>query len=71
MPTIHKNQKCPFFDKVVLVMFCDLNGQVLNHCQEYGKSFIHEKYYARLEEQLKPSVCSKHSGLLSKGVVLQ
>jgi len=34
MPTIQKNQKCLFSDKVVLMMFCDLNGQVLNHCQE-------------------------------------
>jgi len=48
MPTMQKNQKCLFSDKVVLMMFCDLNGQVLNHWREYGKSFSHEKYYARL-----------------------
>ena len=71
MPTMQKTQKCLFSDKVVLMMFCDLNDRVLNHCQEYGKSFCYEKYYARWGEKLKPAVCSKRSGLLSKGVVLQ
>jgi len=71
MPTMQKTQKCLFFDRVVLMMFYDLNGQFLDHCQEYGKSFSHEKYYARWGEKLKSAVCSKCSGLLSKGVVLQ
>lgn len=72
MPTMQKIQKYIFFNgKVVLLMFYDLSGLVLSHCQKYGKSFNLEKYYVMLGEKCKSAVCRKPNGLLSRGVVLQ
>jgi hypothetical protein len=41
-----KNSEMSFSDEVMLMMFCDLNGLVLKHYQEYGEGFSSEKYCA-------------------------
>jgi hypothetical protein len=63
-----KNFKsAPSAGKIMLTLFWDMNGPILEHCQETVNSV---RYSTMLEEKLKPAIRCRHRGLLSKGVIL-
>jgi histone-lysine N-methyltransferase SETMAR len=60
----------PSAGKVVLTVFCDVNGPILVHFQEKGQTVASARYSDMLANELKPAIRSKRRGLLSKGVLL-
>jgi hypothetical protein len=67
---IAQNQEIPSACKVMLTLLWDCNGLIHNHCQDHGKMVSSAWYCAMLEEKLKPTLYSKHRGMLMNGVVL-
>jgi hypothetical protein len=67
--TNKKIQKCFFFQKVMLILFWDISGPILEHYMEHGLTVNSERYSTMLKEKLKPAVRSKWRGLLSKTVL--
>jgi hypothetical protein len=55
---------------MILLVFWVFSGSVLEHYQEFGQVVYSAQYCTMLEEELKPTVCSKHRGMLTNGVVL-
>jgi hypothetical protein len=60
----------PSSGKVILMLFWDFNGPVLNHYQDSRQKDNSAGYCAMLEEELKPATCSRPIGALTYGVVL-
>ena len=56
--------------KVMLTIFWDVNGPVLVHFQEKGKTVNSTQYSDMLLNELKPAIQSNRRGLLSKRVLL-
>lgn len=58
--------------KVMLLLFLDFNGSILEHYTYYeqGTTVIAALYTEILKSKLKPAVRSKHRGLLSRSVFL-
>jgi len=52
--------------KVMLTIFWDVNGPILVHFQEKGKTVTSARYSDMLVNELKPAIRSKRRGLLSK-----
>jgi len=62
-------QSVPSAGKVMLVLFWDFNGPILEHFQVCGQTVNKAQYCAMLEVELKPTVHSKCRGMLTDGVV--
>lgn len=56
--------------KVMLLLFWDFNGSIVEHYCEQGTSVTAALYTEILKSKLKPAVHSKHRGLLSRSVLL-
>jgi hypothetical protein len=56
--------------KLMLVLFWDMNGPILEHYQEKGETVNSVRYSIMLEEKPKPAIRSRCCGLLSKGTLL-
>jgi histone-lysine N-methyltransferase SETMAR len=56
--------------KVLLTVFWDWKGPILEHYQEKGQTVNSERYSVMLESELKPAIRSKRRGMLSTGVIL-
>jgi len=56
--------------KVILLLFWDCNGSILEHYHEQGTTVTAALYTEILKSKLKPAFHNKHSGLLSRGVLL-
>jgi histone-lysine N-methyltransferase SETMAR len=69
-PAKKKFKSAPSAGKLMLILFCDMNGLILKYYQEKGERVNSVKYSTMLEEKLKPALRSCHHGLLSKGVLL-
>ena len=65
-----KVQTQPSAVKLMLKVYWDLQGPVLEHYQERGKTINSAQYNEILTDKVKPAIRSKRRGLLSKGVVL-
>ena len=60
----------PSARKLMLTVFWDSQGPVLEHYQERGTTINSARYSEMLTDRLKPAIRSKRRGLLSKSVVL-
>jgi hypothetical protein len=56
--------------KVILRLFWDFNGSILEHYHEQGTTVTAALYTEILESKLKLALCNKHRGFLSRGVLL-
>jgi hypothetical protein len=65
-----KFKSAPSAGKVMLTLFWDVNGLVLEHYQESGETFNSVRYRTMLEKKLKPVIHSRCRGLLSEGALL-
>jgi hypothetical protein len=59
-------QKCTFCRQMMLTLFWDFNGPILEHYQDRGQMINSAQYCAMPEEELKLAICSKHKGILTK-----
>jgi hypothetical protein len=50
--------------KVMLILFRDINGPILEHYTEHGQTVNSERYSAMLKDKLKPVIRTKRTGLL-------
>jgi hypothetical protein len=69
-PAKKKLKWTPSAGKLMLTLFWDINGQILELCQKKGETVNSVRYRTMLEEKLKPAIHSRHLLLLSKGVLL-
>ena len=65
-----KAQTQPSAGKLMLTVFWDSQGSVLEHYQERGTTINSVRYIEMLACRLKPEIRSKRRGLLTRGVVL-
>ncbi|PNF15535.1 hypothetical protein B7P43_G16529, partial [Cryptotermes secundus] len=56
--------------KLMLTVYLDSQGRILEHFQERGTTINSARYSEMLTDRPKPAIRSKCPGLLSKGVVL-
>jgi hypothetical protein len=56
--------------KVILLLFWDFNGSILECYHEQGTTVTAALYTEILKSKLKPALRTKHRGLLSRGVLL-
>lgn len=57
--------------KVMLTLFWDVNGVILEHYIDRGMTVNSTSYSNLLKNQLRPAIRSKRRGLLTSGVLLQ
>jgi histone-lysine N-methyltransferase SETMAR len=69
-PPTRKIKNVPSPKKVMLILFWDSSGPILEHYLEHGQTVNSGRYSAMLKDKLKPAACSKRRGLLSKTVLL-
>ena len=69
-PSKKKFKSQPSTGKLMLTVFWDSQGPVLEHYQERGTTINSARYSEMLTDRLKPAIRSKRRGLLSKSVVL-
>jgi hypothetical protein len=65
-PPTKKLKNVPSAKKVMLILFWDINGPILEHYMEHGQTVNSERYSAMLKDKLKPAIHSKRRGSLSK-----
>ena len=70
LPCKKKFKIQPSAGKLVLTVFWDSQGPVLEHYQERGTTINSARYSEMLTDRLKPAIWSKCRGLLSKVVLL-
>jgi hypothetical protein len=58
-PRPTKFKSVPSASEVMLTMFWDFNRPILEHYQDCEQMVNSAKYFAMLEEALKPVICSK------------
>jgi hypothetical protein len=56
--------------KVILLLFWEFSGSILEHYREQGTTVTAALYTEILISKLKPALRNKHSGLLSRGILL-
>jgi len=54
----------------MLTLFWDVHGPILVHIQAHGQTVNGANYCAILQNELKPAICKKRRGMLSKKVLL-
>jgi hypothetical protein len=59
LPRTKKFISVPCASKVILTLFWDFSGHILKRCQVHGQEVDSALYCAMLEEEMKPTVCSK------------
>lgn len=69
-PTTKKFRSLPSAGKLMLTVFWDSQGVVLEHYQQSGSTINSAGYSGMLVDRLKPAIRSKRRGRLSEGVVL-
>jgi transposase len=69
-PPTKKFKNVPSAKKVMLILFWDISGPILEHYMEHGQTVNSERYSAMFKDKLKPAIRSKWRGLLSKTVLL-
>jgi hypothetical protein len=60
----------PLMGKVMLTLFWDAHGPILEQCQEVGTAMNSFHYNEILWDQLKPAIQTKGRRLLLKGVTM-
>jgi len=70
-PKPKKFRTQPSAGKVILTLFWDDRGVILEHCMPRGTTVTSATYADLLKNHLHPAMKSKRCGLLSTGVLLQ
>jgi histone-lysine N-methyltransferase SETMAR len=70
-PKPKKFRTQPSAGKVMLTLFWDERGVILEHYMPRGNTVTRATYTELLRNHLRPAIKSKRRGLLSKGVLLQ
>ena len=65
-PAQKKFKRQPFAKKVMLTLFWDIHGPILVHFHAHGQTVNSDNYCAMLRNELKPAICKKRRGMLSK-----
>jgi len=65
-----KFKRQPSAKKVMLTLFWDMHGPILVHFQVHGQTVNSANYYGMMRNELKPAICKKRRGMLSKKVLL-
>jgi hypothetical protein len=68
LPRNKKFKSMPSANKMML--FWDLSGSILQHCQDSGWTVNSAWLYAILEEELKLAIHSRCRGMLTNGIIL-
>jgi hypothetical protein len=63
-------KSAPSAGKLMLTLFWDMSGPILEHHQEKGETINSVRYGAMLEKKLEPAIRSLLRVLLSKGALL-
>jgi hypothetical protein len=69
-PQKKKFRSVPSANKIFLTFFWDTKGPILEHYQEKGQTVNRATYSAMPKDKLKPAICNKRRGLLSKTILL-
>ena len=69
-PIGEKFKSQPSARKLMLTVFWDSQGPILEHYQERGSTINSTRYSEMIIDRLKPEIRSKRLGQLSKGIVL-
>jgi hypothetical protein len=70
LPRTKKFMSVHSASEVMLTLFWDLIGPILEVCLDCGQSVSSTWYCAALDEELKPTIHSKCREILTNGVVL-
>jgi hypothetical protein len=65
-----KFRSAPSASKMMLMLFWDFNGPILEHYQNHGQTVNRTWYCAMLGEELKPAIYSKCREMPTEEVVL-
>jgi heme/copper-type cytochrome/quinol oxidase subunit 1 len=65
-PAKKKFKRQPSAKKIMLTLFWDMHGPILVHFQAHGQTVNSANYCAMLRNELKPAICKKRRGILSK-----
>jgi len=69
-PVAKKFKMQPSAGNLMLTIFWDSQGPILETYQERGTTVTSAKYCDMLQRELKPAICSKRRGKLSKEILL-
>jgi len=69
-PAQKKFKRQPSTKKVMLTLFWDMYGPILVYFQVHGQTVNSTNYCEMLRNELKPAICKKRRGMLSKKVIL-
>jgi len=69
-PAQKKFKRHPSTKEVMLTLFWDMHGPILVNFQAHGQTVNSANYCALLQNELKPAICKKRRGMLSKKVLL-
>jgi len=69
-PVGKKFKMQPSVGKLMLTIFWDSHGPILKTYQEHGTTVTSAMYCDMLQRELKPAICSKRRGKLSKKILL-
>jgi hypothetical protein len=68
-PRTKKFKSVPSASKVTLTLFWDFNGPIHKHYQDSRQIVNGAQYCVTLEEELKPDICCKHRGMLTRVIL--
>jgi hypothetical protein len=57
-PPTKKSKNVPSAKKVMLILFWEINGPILEHYMEHGQIVNSARYSAMLKDMVKPAICS-------------
>jgi hypothetical protein len=63
---ITQDQNMPSSSEIILTLFWNFSGPIFRHYQHHGQMVSSS---AVLEENMKPTICSKHRRMLTKVVL--
>jgi len=69
-PVAKKFKTQPSAGKLMLTIFWDSHGPIFKTYQECGTTITSRTYCDMLQRELKPAICSKRRGKLSKEILL-
>lgn len=69
-PVPKKFKTRPSAGKLMLTVFWDSRGPILEHYTERGSTVTSDRYCEMLRHSLRPAIRTKRRGLLSRGVIL-
>jgi hypothetical protein len=69
-PVAKKFKSQPSTGKIMLTLFCDMEGEILVHFTPKSETVNSQNYSDALRRKLKPAIRSKRRGKLRKDAIL-